>query len=129
LSVFSLPLTLLFLALAGAADVVSAVFRGTMLVERTPDSLRGRVLAVNIMVVTGGPRLGDLEAGLVAGIPAIGPAGSIVVGGLACLAGTAAVAAAFPSLRDYVAVPGATAAASSSPLSGPTREPETGPTH
>ena len=67
LSTFSVALTLFFLALAGAADVISAVFRGTMLQENTPDELRGRVSAVNLMVVTGGPRLGDIEAGLVAG--------------------------------------------------------------
>jgi MFS family permease len=107
LSLFSLPLTLLFLALAGASDVVSAVFRGTIVQEATPDALRGRVSAVNIMVVTGGPRVGDIEAGLVAG--AFGAPASIVIGGAACLAGTAVVAAAFPSLRtqqsDLTAAP------------------------
>ena len=97
LVLFSLPLTLFFLALAGAADVVSAIFRGTMLQEATPDRLRGRVSALNIMVVTGGPRLGDLEAGVVAGTVGAGP--SVVIGGAACLLGTAAVAGAFPSLR------------------------------
>lgn len=99
LSTFSIALTLLFLALAGAADVFSAVFRGTILLERTPPALLGRVNSLNIMVVTGGPRLGDVEAGLVAGV--VGPAPSIVVGGLACLVGTGAVAAWFPSLRDH----------------------------
>jgi MFS family permease len=100
LSVFSLVLTLFFLALAGAADVVSAVFRGTMLLEATPIHLRGRVNALNMMVVAGGPRLGDVEAGLVAG--AIGPAPSVVVGGLACLFGTGLVAVRFKELRDYL---------------------------
>lgn len=99
LAVFSLPLTLLFLALAGAADVISAIFRGTMLQESTPDSLRGRVNAANIMVVTGGPRLGDFEAGIAASL--VGAPGSIVLGGALCLAGTAAVAGLFPSLRSY----------------------------
>ena len=99
LALFSLPLTLLLLALAGASDVISAVFRGTIVQEATPDALRGRVSAVNIMVVTGGPRIGDFEAGLVAG--AFGAPASIVIGGAACLAGTAVVAAAFPSLRTY----------------------------
>jgi MFS family permease len=99
LCLFSLPLTLLFLAIAGGADVVSAIFRGTMLQRATPDALRGRVSAVNLMVVTGGPRLGDAEAGLVAG--ATGAPASVVIGGLACLAGTAFVAASFPSLRTY----------------------------
>lgn len=99
LSLFSLALTMTFLAVAGAADVVSAVFRGTMLQENTPDHLRGRVTAVNLMVVTGGPRLGDVEAGLAAAL--VGAPGSVVVGGVACLLGTAIVAAAFPSLRHY----------------------------
>ena len=101
LSTFSIALTLVFLAIAGAADVVSAVFRGTILLERTPEPLLGRMNALNIMVVTGGPRLGDVEAGLVAGLVGVVP--SIIVGGVACLVGTAAVAWAFPSLRSYVA--------------------------
>lgn len=100
LSLFSLALTVLFLALAGAADVVSAVFRGTILLEKTPPALLGRVNALNIMVVTGGPRLGDVEAGLVAGFA--GAPASVVVGGVACLLGTGAVAGLFPSLRNYV---------------------------
>ena len=99
LSLFSLALTLFFLAVAGAADIVSAVFRGTMLLEATPVGLRGRVNALNLMVVSGGPRLGDLEAGLVAG--AIGAGPSVVVGGLACLIGTGVVAARFGQLRSY----------------------------
>ncbi len=99
LSLWSLPLTLFFLALAGAADVVSAIFRGTMLLQETPDSLRGRVTSVNIMVVTGGPRVGDLEAGLLAGLVGAGP--SVAVGGIACLIGTAAVAYGIPALKGY----------------------------
>ncbi len=101
LSLHSLPLTLFFLAVAGAADVISAVFRGTMLLEATPKELLGRVSAVQIMVVTGGPRLGDVEAGLVAG--AVGAPASVVIGGVACLVGTGLVAGAFRSMRDYVA--------------------------
>lgn len=104
LSVFSLGLCIFFLALAGAADVVSAVFRGTILLEKTPDGLLGRMNALNLMVVTGGPRLGDVEAGLVAGLA--GPSASVVIGGLACLAGTGIVAKAFPSLRNYKREPG-----------------------
>lgn len=107
LVLWSFPLTLLFLALAGAADVISAVFRGTMLQEVTPDPLRGRLSAVNIIVVTGGPRLGDVEAGLVAGVA--GAPASVVIGGVACLIGTATIARGFPTLRAYesptVAVP------------------------
>jgi MFS family permease len=102
LTLFSLWLTMLLLALAGAADVVSAVFRGTILQEATPDHLRGRVSAVNLMVVTGGPRLGDVEAGVVADLR--GAPASIVIGGAACLAGTAVVAGFFPALRNYETV-------------------------
>ena len=101
LSLFSLALTVLFLAFAGAADVVSAVFRGTILLEKTPPALLGRVNALNIMVVTGGPRLGDVEAGLVAGVA--GAPASVVLGGVACLLGTGAVAGMFHSLRTYLA--------------------------
>ena len=100
LSLFSLALTMIFLAIAGAADVVSAVFRGTILLEKTPEALLGRVNALNIMVVTGGPRLGDVEAGLVAGVA--GSPASVVLGGLACVVGTGAVAGLFPSLRNHV---------------------------
>jgi predicted MFS family arabinose efflux permease len=99
LSTFSIALTVVFLAFAGWADVISAVFRGTMLLESTPDSLRGRTQAVNLMVVTGGPRIGDIEAGLAAS--AFGVVPSIVLGGAACLAGTLLVAALFPQMRDY----------------------------
>lgn len=74
------------LAVAGAADVVSAVFRGTILQTNVPDSLRGRMSAVNILVVTGGPRLGDVEAGLVASLTS--PAASIVAGGRSASSGS-----------------------------------------
>ena len=99
LSTFSLALTLIFLAIAGASDVVSAVFRGTMLLEATPDRLRGRVSSLNLMVVIGGPRFGDVEAGLVAG--AVGAPASVVIGGLACLLGTGVLAITAPTLRSY----------------------------
>lgn len=99
LSLFSFALTLLLLAFAGAADVVSAVFRGTILLENTPERLWGRVSSLQLMVVTSGPRLGDVEAGLVAG--AVGAPASIVVGGLASLAGTAWVAARWRRFRTY----------------------------
>ncbi|MDQ3878094.1 MAG: MFS transporter [Actinomycetota bacterium] len=101
LALFSLPLTLLLLAIAGAADVISAVFRGTMLLENTPDVLRGRLTALQIMVVTGGPRLGDVEAGTVASF--VGAPASVVIGGIGCLVGTAAVAAGLREFRVYEA--------------------------
>ena len=59
-------LALVPLAVAGWADVISAIFRSTILQVAVPDRLRGRLSGIHILVVTGGPRLGDLEAGLVA---------------------------------------------------------------
>jgi len=88
-------LALAFLAFAGAADVVSAVFRSTILQLSVPDALRGRLSGIHILVVTGGPRLGDLEAGLVAA--AFSPTVSVVSGGLLCIVGAALVAVRVPS--------------------------------
>jgi MFS family permease len=85
LSTFSFPLALLFLAIASGADVISAVLRSAMLQVLTPDPLRGRVSSIHVLVVTGGPRIGDVEATAVASV--IGPAGSVVAGGVLTLMG------------------------------------------
>jgi MFS family permease len=95
----NLPLALLFLALAGAADVISAIFRNTITQVTTPDRLRGRMSQIFILVVTGGPRLGDFEAGVVAAW--FTPTISVVTGGLACIVGAGIVALAYPELRRY----------------------------
>ncbi|NBO45591.1 MAG: MFS transporter [Actinobacteria bacterium] len=79
----SLPLSLVCLAIAGAADTVSAVFRSTMLQSAAPDEYRGRLQGVFTVVVAGGPRLGDLEAGAVA--TALGLVASVVSGGVGCV--------------------------------------------
>jgi MFS family permease len=92
-------LALLFLAFAGGADVISAVFRGSILQLSVPDSLRGRLSAVHIMVVTGGPRLGDAEAGIVGAL--VSPLFAVVSGGLACVAGVVVLAKAYPELWRY----------------------------
>jgi MFS family permease len=97
-------LALFFLAFAGAADVISAVFRGSILQLSVPDSLRGRLSAIHIMVVTGGPRLGDAEAGIVAAL--VSPWFSVVSGGVACVLGVLAVARAYPELWRYHAPTG-----------------------
>ena len=91
------------LALGGAADSWSAVARSTAVQMVTPDRLRGRVSAVYSMVVIGGPSLGDIEAGGVAG--ATSPQTAIVSGGIAVLAGIALVAMAMPELWRYRARP------------------------
>lgn len=96
----NLWLGLFFLAVAGAADVVSAVFRSTILQLSVPDSLRGRLSGIHILVVAGGPRLGDFEAGLVAQLFNSATI-SVVSGGLLCIAGTALVAGLVPEFRRY----------------------------
>ena len=89
-------LSALFLAGAGAADMVSMILRGLVVQLTTPDEFRGRISAVNAMFVIGGPMLGQFESGLVAGI--FSPEVSVVSGGLACILATLAIAALVPGL-------------------------------
>jgi MFS family permease len=95
----SLWLAAATLAIAGAADSVSAVCRSTINQTVTPEHMRGRMSAVFSLVVTGGPRLGDVESGTVAG--AAGVRFSVVSGGVLCLLGVAVIVAAFPALARY----------------------------
>jgi MFS family permease len=95
----SLWLALLMLAVAGAADNVSAVLRSTILLTVTPDSLRGRVLGIEFAQVASTPALGNVEAGVVASLTSL--RFSIVSGGLACAVGTVLIALAFPALIRY----------------------------
>ncbi|MEA2931729.1 MAG: hypothetical protein QOI56_514 [Actinomycetota bacterium] len=94
-----LPLGLVLLAVAGAADVVSAVFRNTILQLSVPDGLRGRLSSIHIAVVTGGPALGDAEAGAVAALTT--PRISVVSGGLACMLGVLLLVRWVPELSRY----------------------------
>jgi hypothetical protein len=87
------------LAVAGFADVVSAVFRNTILQLSIPDVLRGRLSGIHIAVVSGGPRLGDLEAGAVAALTSV--RFSVVSGGLACIVGALAIGRWMPELARY----------------------------
>lgn len=105
----SLWIAAAMLALAGAADSVSAVCRSSINQSVTPDHLRGRMSSVFTMVVTSGPRLGDVESGSVAALA--GVRASVISGGLACVAGVALIVVAFPALarfdaeRDMVVAP------------------------
>jgi predicted MFS family arabinose efflux permease len=92
-----LPAALVLLAVAGWADVISAVFRNTILQLNVPDALRGRLMGVQMAVVTGGPRIGDAEAGAVAA--AFSPAASVISGGLACIGGALLLARLLPAFR------------------------------
>jgi len=92
-------LSLLMLAINGAADTVSMVVRGTIRNLETPDELRGRMVAVNMLFFAGGPQLGEIEAGVAARL--LGTPLSVAVGGAACMLMSGAVAAATPELRSY----------------------------
>jgi MFS family permease len=95
----SFPLALLCLAIAGAADVISAVLRASILQLATPDHLRGRLSSIHALVVTSGPRFGDAEAAAVAAVA--GPQFSVVSGGVMCLVGLLVVVRMFPQLLNY----------------------------
>jgi MFS family permease len=87
------------LAIAGAADSVSAVCRQVINQSVTPDAMRGRMSSVFSLVVTSGPRLGDIESGTVASLTSA--RFSMFSGGVACVVGTALVVVAFPALAAY----------------------------
>ena len=95
----SFPLALGCLAIAGAADVISAVLRSSIVQLETPDPLRGRLMSIPTLVVTSGPRIGDAEAATVAAVA--GAQFSVVSGGVLCLAGLVAVLRRFPELLAY----------------------------
>ena len=95
----SFPLALLCLAVAGGADVISAVLRSSIVQLTTPDPLRGRLSSIHMLVVTSGPRFGDAEAAAVAAVA--GPQFSVVSGGIMCLLGLVVVVRLFPQLMAY----------------------------
>jgi MFS family permease len=97
----TLWIALVLLAVAGWADVISAVLRNTILQSTTPDRLRSRMSSVQIAVVQGGPRLGDLESGAVATLTTLEFA--VVSGGLACIAGAVLIGALMPAFRHHLA--------------------------
>jgi hypothetical protein len=92
-----LPAALVLLAVAGWADVISAVFRNTIIQLLVPDALRGRLSGLQMAVVAGGPRVGDFESGAVAAV--FGDTTSVVSGGLACVAGAFVLARLLPGFR------------------------------
>ncbi len=95
----TIGLGMLLLAIAGFADGISAFCRSMINQTVTPDALRGRMSSVYSLVVTSGPRLGDIESGVVAGLTSA--AVSVTTGGLACIAGVGAIVLAFPELAKY----------------------------
>jgi MFS family permease len=96
-----LPAALALLAVAGCADVISAVLRGTIIQLGVPDELRGRMMGMQMAAVAGAPRIGDAESGAVAA--AFTPLTSVVSGGLACIAGALILARLLPAFRGQTA--------------------------
>lgn len=95
----NLWLAVVFLALAGVADMVSMVFRGAILLSAATDEMRGRMQGVFTVVVAGGPRLADVLHGTAGS--AFGPRTAVVGGGLLVVAVMLTLAAAMPALRRY----------------------------
>ncbi len=93
------PLSIAALLLVGAGDSVSTILRDIIRQASTPDYLRGRMVAINMMFYMGGPQLGEFEAGAVAAL--FGAPLSVVIGGIGTLVIVAWVAAKLPLLRNY----------------------------
>ena len=92
-------LAIAMLMLAGFADMVSGIFRMTVWNQTIPDHLRGRLAGIEMLSYSTGPTLGNLESGLAARL--LGLTGSVVSGGLLCMAGTVLCAVALPAFRRY----------------------------
>ncbi|WP_431681166.1 MFS transporter [Kitasatospora sp. KL5] len=93
-------LGLALLAAAGCADTISMIFRNTIMQVAAPDDMRGRLQGIFIVVVAGGPRLGDFESGTVAALTSSVTV-SVVTGGLACVAAVLLLAARRPAFLRY----------------------------
>ena len=94
-AVHVLWLGVVFLAIAGGADALSAIFRNTILQSALPDEYRSRIASIQIAVVTGGPRIGDMESGVVAGL--VSTEFSVISGGIACVLGALVLIKALPT--------------------------------
>ena len=95
----SFILTMIILILVGAGDSVSTIIRNTVRQMQTPDAMRGRMVSITQIFFSGGPQLGEIEAGLAA--QAFGTPVSIVIGGIGCLLVTGLIAWRWPQLRRY----------------------------
>ena len=93
----SLVISVASLALVGATDMVSVVIRGTLVQVNTPDEMRGRVNAVDMVFIGASNELGEFESGLTA--QWFGAVPAVILGGLAAIAATALWAWRFPALR------------------------------
>ena len=88
------------LAGTGATDEVSAIFRSSMMLTIVPDEMRGRLQGVFFAIVTGGPRLGDIYAGFLAGLTVLWfPP---ILGGILIAVIVATTLRVTPALKNYV---------------------------
>jgi predicted MFS family arabinose efflux permease len=99
--VHTLWVALVMLAIAGWSDVISAVLRNTILQTTIPERFRSRMSSIQMAVVQGGPRLGDMESGTVATLTSL--EFSVVSGGLACVVGAVVLGLLMPEFRKHVA--------------------------
>ncbi|MEO8899279.1 MAG: MFS transporter [Candidatus Dormibacter sp.] len=90
---------LLALAIAGAADMISGLFRMTMWNQTIPDEMRGRLAGIEMISYSSGPALGNLESGIVGALAGVRT--SVVSGGVLCVIGTAVLCAVLPRFWNY----------------------------
>ncbi|HVG66583.1 MAG TPA: MFS transporter [Gaiellales bacterium] len=99
----NLWVALVFLAVAGGADMISGLFRSVMWNSTIPDELRGRLAGIEQVSYSTGPLLGNVESGVAASL--IGVRGAVVSGGLLCVVGVAITAMALPVFWRYRSEP------------------------
>jgi MFS family permease len=110
----SLWVALLALAAAGAADMISGLFRSTLWNQTIPDAMRGRLAGIEMVSYSSGPAMGNLEAGVVGSLAGVRAA--VVSGGILCVVGTVVLSALLPKFWGYRAqVPGVALDAAPSP--------------
>jgi len=95
----SLVVALLCLVAAGAADMMSGIFRNVIWNQTIPDSLRGRLASIELLSFSGGPLLGNFESGVVASLFSV--RFSVVSGGVMCVVGCAVALVALPAFWRY----------------------------
>lgn len=96
---FNLWAALIFLAIAGGADAVSAIFRSTLWNQTIPTEFRGRLSGIEMISYLSGPKLGDVEAGFVAAL--FGVFTSIISGGVLCVIGVGVCCWLLPKFWEY----------------------------
>ena len=95
----SIWVAIVFLALAGAADSISAIFRGTVWHQTIPDSMRGRMAGIEMLSYSLGPLGGQARSGIVADLTSVRT--SIVSGGVLCVVAVAGTAAWLKGFWQY----------------------------